>query len=421
MNQKPRIGYACLNLDILPNDYKTCRKQNVTPEKLRELISHNLTVLSKTIDYNIDHHNTMFRISSSLIPFGSSEINTLDWATEFKEEFDLIKTKCQTHDIRLSIHPGQYTVLNSPTKSVVQASIEELNYHATLLELLSGNPNHKMILHVGGVYGDKDAAIERFVTVANNRLTDLIKKYLVIENDDRLFTLEDVLNISRQTNIPVIFDNLHHEVNPSLGELSKSELLIAVSQSWSDHDGKMKVHYSQQDLNKKPGAHSETIFLDRFMRDYQELYQQVETDIMLEVKDKNRSFVKVNTLFHPNQKELESEWAKYKYWVMARSPQTYNQLRSMFKDNAKVDPIQFYTLVDGLRELPLNIGYQINALEHIWGYFKKVHQPREKVKYLLYIESLRTNESDVMKVYRFLHSLATKYQVNYLLNSYFFK
>lgn len=420
MKAAPKIGYACMNMDIYPNDYKTCRKDRITHERLTALITHNLEVLERTIDYNILQHNAMFRVSSSLIPFGSSPLNTVDWVHDFHDRFEIMRQKIKDNDIRISVHPGQYTVINSLDEKVVNASIAELRYHVQILECLAPMRTSKMILHVGGIYGDKQAAMRRFIDVYNYRLDERIKRHLIIENDDRLYTVEDVLSIAAQIPIPVVFDNLHHATNPSLENESLESIVKRVAATWKPEDGRPKMHYSQQAAGKRSGAHSETIDLDQFIADYMEIYSYVTTDIMLEVKDKNRSFVKVNALMYPSHRILEQEWAHYKYWVMARSQNAYNMLRELFKDNRPVDPTVFYGIVDRLRDLPFNIKAQTNALQHIWGYFKHLATHAEKQHYAKLFGAIANDASTLNPCIRYLKRLADKYAVEYLTSSYYF-
>lgn len=406
----PRIGYASMNLDVLPCNYRTCRKDRINDDLLKILIAHNLEVLEKTLLYNIKHGNKMFRISSSLIPFGSSSINTLDWETEFKLVFARLRDLIDSNDIRISMHPGQYTVLNSPNPEVVFNSILDLKYHEKVLRLLTKSKDATMVLHVGGVYGDKNASLKRFVKHYLS-LDESIKDYLVIENDDRLFTIEDCLWISREVNIPVVFDNLHHEINPSLCDIPSHMVIEQVLNTWATK--KPKFHYSQQDPFKRRGAHSQTINLDKFISDYESLYQSISVDLMLEVKDKNRSFVKVNQFFNPSQRVLEQEWARYKYSVMSKSQQAYNEIRLMFKNNNIVKVQDFYRKIDTLEVE--NIKAQINALQHIWGYFKKEANAKEKESYLNFFE-----KKDVKSMYNLMKRLSKKYEKDYLSQSYYF-
>lgn len=411
---KPNIGYASMNIDVEPQKYKTCRKENINNDNLYHLIQHNLKVLENTIDYNIKNNNKMFRVSSSLIPFGSSELNTLNWEDTFKDVFSHLKNKIEANEIRISVHPGQYTVLNSPNKEVVENAILDLKYHAKLIQLLSPQNNSKIILHVGGVYGNKEDAMNRFVDVYLNRLSDEIKAHLVIENDDRLFTVADVLWISSKTKVPVVFDNLHHEINPSLENEPIQIIINKVLETW--HGEKPKFHYSQQAQGKRIGAHSDTIDLGKFIKDYHEIYYSANVDIMLEVKDKNRSFMKVNQYFNPSQTVLEQEWARYKYYVMSKSQKAYNDLRMMFRNNDKVDVSSFYKTIDDLSYLETNVKAEANAFSHVWGYFKRFATEKEKETYLRLLE----NQS-IDAMYRHLKKLSSKYRVEYLQNSYYFK
>lgn len=416
---KNRIGYACMNNDTYPQSFKTCRIQNITNEKLIELIQHNLEVLEAQIDYNITHGNRMYRVSSSLIPFASSELNQLDWMTYFAADFLRIRKKIKEGDIRVSCHPGQYTVINSNNPDIVKRSIKELEYHARIMHLLSGNKSHRIILHVGGVYDNKFNSMHRFIDVYNHSLSELIKKYLVIENDDRLYTVEDALYIAQYTSVPVVFDNLHHRCNPSFEDLSVKDVLNKVRATWPD-DIVPKMHYSQQAHNKRMGAHSASIDLREFELDYYDFIEGEPIDIMLEVKDKNRSFIKVDSFLYPQQTKLEKEWARYKYLVMAHSIHSYNAIRALFKNNANIEAKNLYHLVDHALMMNLDIGNQINAMDHVWGYFKKECTPDESISYASKREKFRNCEISNKPIIRQLHNLANKYEKSYLLESYYF-
>lgn len=206
------IGYACLTIGVPDANLKSFTAKSLTEEKLLEIISYNLKSLNNIIDYNIKNDIKLFRISSDLIPFGSSHLNQLSWWKMFSQEFVETGRKIMNNNIRVSMHPGQYTVLNSPNDDVVKRAIEDLNYHVKVLDNLRVGENHKIILHIGGVYNDKEQAIKRF---ADNyeRLNDQVKERLVIENDDKSYNINEVLKIGNELNIPVVFDNLHNKIN----------------------------------------------------------------------------------------------------------------------------------------------------------------------------------------------------------------
>ena len=118
------IGYACLNIGTPNTNIRSVMQRNATPEKLTEVTAHNLEALEKMVDYNIANDIRLYRISSDLIPFGSSPVNALDWPEIHKEAFERIGAKIRKSGMRVSLHPGQYTVLNSPTEDVVERAID---------------------------------------------------------------------------------------------------------------------------------------------------------------------------------------------------------------------------------------------------------------------------------------------------------
>jgi len=293
-----KIGYACITLGI-KEKYRTCRLSNLSSSLLEEIINHNLNILDKVIDYNIENNIKLFRISSDIIPFGSLK-ECIDYKNIFKNKLEEIGKKIKKNNIRVSMHPGQYTVINSNKEEVVSKSIKDLIYHCDFLDSLGTNSSSKIILHIGGVYGNKEEAVERFI-FNYNKLNSNIKKRLVIENDDKSYNIFDVLKISSITNIPVVFDNLHNKINKYNDE-SDLYWINLCNKTWVIKDGNQKIHYSIQDINKKKGSHSETIDEIEFLKYYNSI-KHLNIDIMLEVKDKDISAIKcINYLKEGNFK-----------------------------------------------------------------------------------------------------------------------
>jgi UV DNA damage endonuclease len=285
-----RIGYACLTVGVDDTTIRTCRMASATEERLSEIVSSNLTALNRILDYNAQNQIRLFRISSDIIPFASKATIVFPWQTLFVKELQALGKKARENDIRLSMHPGQYTVLNSPHDAVVLNAIRDLGYHCAFLDALKMDATNKIILHIGGIYGDKAAAIERFKK-QYKKLNARIKKRLIIENDDTCYNAEEVLSIGEELSIPVVFDTLHHEINPSPKRRSVISWITACGKTWKKQDGDQKIHYSQQAKDKRPGSHSETIELPVFLEFYKTLPSR-KLDIMLEVKDKNISALK---------------------------------------------------------------------------------------------------------------------------------
>jgi UV DNA damage endonuclease len=414
------IGYACLNIGTPDTNMRSVMQRNATPEKLTEVTAHNLAALEKMIDYNRKNNIQLFRISSDLIPFGSSPVNALPWWDIHAEAFHRIGAKIQKSGMRVSFHPGQYTVLNSPDENVVARAILDLEYGAKMLECLGVDNKNKIVLHVGGIYGDKEAALERFATNFN-RLPEAVQKRLIIENDDRLYNIEDILGLAFRIQLPAVYDNLHHAINPPPAGGDDRYWIAAAKKTWKAADGKQKIHYSQQAPGKRLGAHTDTIQLDTFLT-FNEQLEDKQIDIMLEVKDKNLSAIKCQnaTTTAPRPALLEKEWGRYKYAVLERSPAVYQAIRTLLKDKEAYPVKEFYRLIDAAYAEEIRPGYAENAAAHVWGYFKKHATDAERKQYEKNLANYRNGSGTRATLKRHLFRLAQKYESEYLLQSLYF-
>lgn len=412
------IGYACLTMGVWDTNFRTCTMKKANEDNLKDIIKYNLNSLENIIDYNIKSDIKLFRISSDIIPFGSSPVNDIKWWDVYSDKLEKIGEKIKSSEIRVSMHPGQYTVLNSPKEDVVQRAIEDLIYHNRFLDSLKVDMKNKIILHIGGVYGDKEKAIKRFEK-NYKALSDGIKSRLVIENDDKSYNIDEVLKIGKSLNIPVVYDNLHNEVLNF--ELSKSDSywINKASESWNKSDGRQKIHYSQQDKGKRAGSHSRTIDLEIFKEFIDDLPHDI--DIMLEVKDKNLSTLKVNNYIKDEKiKNLEVEWSRYKYNILEHSPSHYNEIRRILKDKNSYPIFDFYSLIDSSLEKEIEVENGINAASHVWGYFKDIATDKEKRKFFSYLKSYKKGSFSIKAVKKTLMKMAVKYDEEYLLSSYYF-
>ena len=414
------IGYACLNIGTPNTNIRSVIQRNATPEKLTEVTAHNLEALEKMVDYNIANDIRLYRISSDLIPFGSSPVNALDWPEIHKEAFERIGAKIRKSGMRVSLHPGQYTILNSPTEDVVERSIADLVYHDKILAALGTDSTNKIVLHVGGIHGDKEAAMDRF---ADNfqRLPESVQNRLIIENDDRLYNIEDVLTLADRLQIPAVYDNLHHAINPPLSGGTDQYWIAEANKTWKEADGKQKIHYSQQAAGKRPGAHTNTIQLETSLLFYNQLDGQM-IDIMLEVKDKNLSAIKCQNATTENKRIalLEKEWGRYKYTILEKSAADYQAIRTLLKDKSNYPVQEFYRLIEDALTKETQSGGAENAAQHVWGYFKNKATPQERKVFEKNMEDYRNSEGSLGTVKRQLFKLTIMYDAKYLLQSLFF-
>lgn len=286
-----RIGFACKIVGEPQIKMRNCILRNATSEKLTEISNHNLICLERMVNYCAENQIHLMRIGSDIIPFASHRDVIFDWRGFFSSDLAKIGEMIKRSDLRVSMHPGQYTVLNSPHENVLEQSVRDLIWHADFLDSLGVDSSSKMILHIGGVYGDKKAAISRFISNFL-QLPENVKKRLILENDEKNYNIEDVIMICIKLDIPAVFDVFHHDL--LMPNDNNKDLLYWIGEAaktWKSVDGRQKLHYSQQKIDGNRGSHSDTIGVAKFMKFYK-IISHLDLDIMLEVKDKNLSALK---------------------------------------------------------------------------------------------------------------------------------
>ena len=285
-----RLGFVASVLSEDISTSRTCRLKNATRLRIGELIAENLTALDRVITFLDRQQILLYRITSNLIPFASHPINLLQWWDEFAPELRAIGRRFRALDVRVSTHPGQFTVLNSPSAAVVKSALLELEYHARLLDAIEADRSAKIILHIGGLYTSSETvAMDRFCAVAS-QLPDAVRRRLVVENDDRLFDADEVLSVARRLDLPVVFDWLHHNANPCRAPLA--EVLPAIFATWRPEDGRPKVHLSSQASNGPRGAHADYVDVADALAFFEVVPLQ-PFDCMLEAKQKDRALLRL--------------------------------------------------------------------------------------------------------------------------------
>ena len=280
-----KIGYPCINLSFDCRSSRTFRFKNYSKERLISTVKGNLECLQKILQYNLEKDIKFFRITSDLVPFASHKVMNTDWQEIFQSQFNEIGKYIKKNNMRITMHPGQYTVLNSTREGVFRRSLKEIKYHVEVLDLMGLDATAKVQVHVGGVYNDKEKSKARFIQRYNN-YKQKIKDRLVIENDDKSYNLADCLEIYQKTDIPIIFDIYHHTCNKS-GESIK-EGFKKFTKTWNRKDGLPIIHYSDEHPIKGKPSHSEHIKMSNFKKFIIET-KDFNFDIMLEIKDKETS------------------------------------------------------------------------------------------------------------------------------------
>ena len=185
-----RYGFACKTIGVPGASLTAITLAKATPENMLGVCRHNLRALETMLCYCAEARIPLVRISSDIIPRASHEAIDFDWQAALRPELEKLAALARQSGVRLSMHPGQYTVLNSPREDVVRKTVADLAYHAAFLDALQTGPECRIILHLGGGYGDKALALQRLRDNLS-ALPDAILQRLALENDERIYTIED--------------------------------------------------------------------------------------------------------------------------------------------------------------------------------------------------------------------------------------
>lgn len=290
-------GYACLNTCLRKKNIfssRTCRiatiEKNGTSH-LQDLSIKNLKDLLLTLEWNFQNDIKFMRISSDVFPFASHEKYgySIDFADSILKQ---IGSYAKENSIRLTMHPGQYNVLSTNNKKVLDNTIRDLNHHCDILDRMEMGKDSVIIIHGGGVYGNKAKALERleenFLLLNKNT-----QKRLVLENCEMSYCVEDLLPTSEKLQIPIVLDFHHDDIFNSSESIDF--YFHKVFKVWKDRGIKPKVHVS----NSCPGIletasktarrkHSDYI---HFLHDTL-LKIDFPIDIMFEAKMKEQAVLK---------------------------------------------------------------------------------------------------------------------------------
>jgi UV DNA damage endonuclease len=190
----------------------------------------------------------MYRMATALAPYASHPDlpQFHDQIAECAKELAALGALARTRDIRLSTHPGQYTVLNSERDHVRAAAVAELEVQAGLMDAMGLGPEAVVVLHVGSGAGGRKAGIDRFLA-GLELLSERARARLVVENDDRSFGVVDVVELARRSGLRVVFDILHHRCHDPEG-IDDADALAASLETWPP--GVVpKVHFSSPRLD----------------------------------------------------------------------------------------------------------------------------------------------------------------------------
>lgn len=288
---KGRLGYACLNTYLRAAkppvfSSRTCRMASILdhrhplqdpsqpehtiknrPDKsqdaqmelgakfVQELGLANARDIIKMLRWNDKYGIKFMRLSSEMFPFASHQEHGYKLAPFASGVLGEAGKVAAELGHRLTTHPGQFTQLGSPRKEVVTAAVRDLEYHDELLSLLrlpdQQNRDAVMILHMGGIFGDKAATLGRF-RENYAKLPPSVKARLVLENDDVGWSVHDLLPICEELNIPLVLDYHHHNITfdssqcrEGTFDISQPAIMERITATWKRKGITQKMHYSE--------------------------------------------------------------------------------------------------------------------------------------------------------------------------------
>jgi len=206
-------------------------------------LSVSLAYLGDILGYLRQQKIHFYRLSSELAPYATHPDfpQFHNQIADCQRELVAAGGAARTAGVRLSVHPGQYVVLNAPEDRLAERSRQQVAHQVRLLEAMGLGPEAVVVLHVGGVYGDHHLARERFVRQVGE-LPPRVRRRLALENDDHRFSVQDCLWIHRQTGLPLAFDYLHFCChNPE--QMALAEALGSCLATWPE-GVPPKVHFS---------------------------------------------------------------------------------------------------------------------------------------------------------------------------------
>lgn len=270
-----------------------------------------LGYLAKIFDYLEANEIRMYRISSDLAPYVTHpEMPQFHrQIRECAKELRALGKRARALDLRLSFHPSQFIVLNSPDPVLVRKSVADLAAQTEMLDRMELDREAVVVVHAGGTYGDVASGRTRWAQTYET-LSPQIRQRLVLENDDLRYSAADVLQIHQLTGVPLIFDHQHFWChNPE--RLDLQETVGRFLKTWP-RGVRPKIHFSSPRTEmrllerKAPNSRKKTLVLQppvwtghadfcqpfefiNFMR----LLERKQFDVMLEAKSKDLALLRL--------------------------------------------------------------------------------------------------------------------------------
>ncbi len=213
---------------------------------LEKLCFSNIEKLYKQLNFvsNQDPRLHMFRIGSELLPIFSHDCtfevySDKGFINEIESQLKKIGDFAIKNKLRLSFHPGQFTVLGSLNEGTVINSIKELEYHALMFDFMGYSGWHPNGLAINIHAGSKNVPLD--VLIKNiKRCSNSVQNYLTIENDEFSYSIQELEPIV--STVALVLDVHHEWINKENYFDPKSIYVTTIKDSWRGI--RPKIHYS---------------------------------------------------------------------------------------------------------------------------------------------------------------------------------
>lgn len=298
--QPARLGFAVKVMEKSGLRSHDARRWQNSPH-----LRISLSYVRDILDYLAESDIQMYRMASSLAPYVTHPDHPEfhGQVEECLDDLEQLGSVANENSVRLSFHPGQYIVLNSPKEDVAANSLADIEVQAQILDAMGLGDDAVIVTHVGGAYGNPQEALARFAW-RTELLSPSAMRRLVVENDDRLFSIEDALLVHQMTGLRVVFDVHHHRCYNPTG-IPVTEAARMAIRTWEGWGARAKIHYSSprngsQFINETSGrtpdrsmrAHAEYIEARPFIDFYRNI-ADLSPDVMLEAKAKDKALLKL--------------------------------------------------------------------------------------------------------------------------------
>lgn len=299
------LGYACICLSMPGRTTnRTMRKSTLDQKGIAyqsQLALQNASDLIHILEWNRLNGISFFRMSSDIIPWGNTiQLEDLPDYEKIAEELRKAGDFATFHGMRLTMHPGPFTTLSSPSPKVVENGIKDLETHGKVMDLmgLSRTPYNKINIHMGGTHSDKFATMDRFCQNFYH-LSKSVQDRLTVENDDKesMYTVSDLLYVHNLIRIPIVFDYHHHACQKD--PMPQEEAVRIAAATWPGI--KPVVHYSESKALHENNSKIKVQAHSDYINELPNLHG-VDADIMVEAKQKELTLLNIKNKLSIDEK-----------------------------------------------------------------------------------------------------------------------